>query len=192
MSEETGTYLKSWGSRRVDIRGSQGAGTFGEARGVGGALISFPIHGCPEWRLRPLEFPFLVSVQSQSACPITLVVHTLPHPWGHAPAAPQTCLQCGGPRASWELPLPALCSCLLLVSWFLFLLSGSFFACIEDQQGARYSVSHEDQLAKTAFPMMGYFSIKVPHRPPGEELNPGVGSVAKAVQTSDEAASDIP
>lgn len=27
--------------------------------------------------------------------------------------------------------------------------------------------------------MMGYFSIKVPHRPPGEELNPGVGSVAK-------------
>ena len=139
MSEETGTYLKSWGSTRTDIHGSQGAGTFGEARGGGGALTSFPIHGCLSG-----SFPSL-SQWRASPCPITLVVHTLPQPWGHAPAAPQTCLQCGGPRASWELPLPALCACLLLVSWFLCLfLSGSSFACIEDQQVAHYSVSHED------------------------------------------------
>lgn len=92
MSEETGTYLKSWGSTR-EIRGSQGAGTLGEARGGGGgALISFPIRGCPEWWLRPLEFPFLVSVESQS------MSH---HPGRPHPASPV------GPRPSCPPDLPA-------------------------------------------------------------------------------------
>lgn len=111
VSEEAGTYLKSWGSNAEGQPWVSGHRHFQGGPGGTAFLTTGVLSG---------GFASGVSLCCLNGGPLQVPSpwssHALPHPWGGSPrsgpsacspAAPQTCLWCRGPRASRELPPPA-------------------------------------------------------------------------------------